>query len=61
VGRNDQRHHDALRRVAQAARRPDPQVPDRLAVVLRHVDLRCRTTPTGRSATFTRARSAGSA
>ncbi len=40
VGRHDQRHHDAVGCVAQAARRPDPQVPDRLAVVLRHVDLR---------------------
>ena len=40
VGRHDQRHHDAVRRVAQAARRPDPQVPDRVAVVLRHVDVR---------------------
>ena len=40
VGRHDQRHHDALGRLAQTARRPDPEVPDRLAVVLRHVDLR---------------------
>ena len=40
VGRHDQRHDDAVGRVAQAARRPDPQVPHRLAVVLRHVDLR---------------------
>ncbi len=40
VGRHDQRHHDAVGRVAQAARRPDPQVPDRVAVVLRHVDVR---------------------
>ena len=40
LGRHDQRHHDAVGRVAQTARRPDPQVPHRLAVVLRHVDLR---------------------
>ncbi len=40
LGRDDQRHHDALGRVAQTARRPDPQVPHRVAVVLRHVHLR---------------------
>ncbi len=40
VGRHDQRHHDLVRCVAQTARRPDPEVPDRLAVVLRHVDVR---------------------
>ena len=39
VGRHDQRHHDAVRSMAQAPDRPDPQVPDRLALVLRHVDL----------------------
>ncbi len=73
LGRHDQRRDDAVGRLAQAARRPDPEVPDRLAVVLRHVDLRGaddvdqdgqraeRTTPTGRSATCTAVRSAGSA
>ena len=40
LGRHDQRHHDAVGRLAQAARRPDPAVPDRVAVVLRHVHLR---------------------
>ena len=61
------------RRLAQAARRPDPEVPHRLAVVLRHDHLRgaddvdqdrqraVATTPTGPSATCTAARSAGSA
>ena len=29
LGRHDQRHHDAVGRLAQAARRPDPEVPDR--------------------------------
>ena len=40
VGRHDQRDHDAVRRVAQVARRPDPQVPDRVAVVLRDEHVR---------------------
>ena len=40
LGRHDQRDHDAVGCLAQAARRPDPALPDRLAVVLRHVDLR---------------------
>ena len=40
LGRHDQRHDDAVGRLAQAARRPDPEVPDRRAVVLRHGDLR---------------------
>jgi cytochrome c oxidase cbb3-type subunit I len=40
MGRHDQRHHDAVRCLAQTAHRPDPQVPDRVAVLLRHVDLR---------------------
>ena len=37
LGRHDQRHHDAVGRLAQTAHRSDPQVPDRVAVVLRHV------------------------
>ena len=73
LGRHDQRPDDAVGRVAQAARRPDPQVLIVVAVVLRHGDVRrpddvdqdastrCRTTPTGPSATCTPARSAGSA
>ena len=40
VGRNDQRRHDAVGRLAQTARGPDSQVPDRVAVVLRHEHLR---------------------
>ena len=40
LGRHDQRHHDAVGCLVQAARRPDPQVPRRLAVVLRHEHLR---------------------
>ena len=40
LGRNDQRDDDAVGRVAQAARRPDPQVPDRVAVVLRNEHVR---------------------
>ena len=40
LGRDDQRHHDALGRVAQTARGSDPQIPHRVAVVLRHVHLR---------------------
>ncbi len=40
VGRHDQRDHDAVGCVGQIAHRPDPQVPDRVALVLRHVDLR---------------------
>ena len=39
MGRHDQRHHDPVGRMAQTSYRPDPQVPDRLAVVLRHVDI----------------------
>jgi hypothetical protein len=40
LGRHDQRHHDPVRRLGQAALRPDHAVPDHLAVVLRHVHLR---------------------
>ena len=29
LGRHDQRHHDPVRRLAQTAYRPDPEVPDR--------------------------------
>ena len=39
LGWDDQRDHDPVRRMAQTAHRPDPQVPDYLAVLLRHVDL----------------------
>ena len=39
LGRHDQRHHDAVRRLGQIAHRSHSQVPDRGAVVLRHVDL----------------------
>ena len=40
LGRHDQRHDDAVGRVAQAAHRSDPEVPGHCAVVLRHVDVR---------------------
>ena len=40
LGRHDQRCHDPLRRLAQAAHRPDHPLPDRRPVVLRHEHLR---------------------
>ena len=40
VGRDDQRHHDAVRRMGEAAHRPGAALPDRLGVLLRHVHLR---------------------
>src|SRR5690606_30417566 len=40
VGRHDQRHHDPVRRMAQASHRPDPQVPGHGTVVLRHGHVR---------------------
>ncbi len=73
VGRHDQRPDDAVRRLGPAAHRSGRAAARRLGRLLRHVDLRraadvasrrstrCRTTPTGRSATCTRARWAGSA
>ena len=40
LGRNDQRDHDAVGCLAQTADRSDLEVSDRVAVVLRHVDIR---------------------
>ena len=40
LGWHDQRHHDPVRRLGETAHGSDPEVPDRVAVVLRHVDLR---------------------
>ena len=72
MGRHDQRHHDAVRRLGQAAHRSRAAHAGRVGRLLRHVDLRrsadgdqgsstrCRTTPTGPSATCIPALWAGS-
>ncbi len=71
LGRHGERPLHPARRLAQAARGPDPEVHGRGGHLLRHVDLRgaddvdqvgergVATSPTGRSATSTRAPSAG--